>query len=115
MNIKANELRIGNFIREKDRRYEFQVTSGTFSFIETNKDFCEGIELTVKWLKLLGFERINFSGDTKDDYWGHTDLPKEYSFYLPYNHFSLYAGNVTIKYVHELQNLFFALTQKELY
>ncbi len=39
---------------------------------------------------------------------------KEFNYYLPYFELSTYVGNVKLKYVHQLQNLYFALTGEEI-
>jgi hypothetical protein len=84
-----------------------------------------GIPLTEEWLLKLGF--IKYSGRTKTWRNGRQFISKYYRHYSNVDYFSLtfhvmydmitlnnYNSRLDIKYVHQLQNLYFALTGKEL-
>ena len=107
--MKASELRVGNWVNNNEEDY--QITSATIAQIERGDATATPIEINEHWLSILGFrqESIDFwyrySGDeliiifdTDDnrikicDTW---KFPKR-------------------KYVHELQNLFYGITQLEL-
>nr|DAG72856.1 MAG TPA: hypothetical protein [Caudoviricetes sp.] len=65
-----------------------------------------GVELNEDWLLNLGFEKVNYTFWAKGLAVHNHDIV---SFYM------LYEQNRTyIKYVHQLQNLYFALTGEEL-
>jgi len=107
-----NELRIGNWVLI--HRTEIQMLEGDFSFRD---DFFSPIPLNDKWLLNFGFE----VDDINWEYWKELD-----KFSLMYDARSCvvyindgygYEGASipnTIKYVHQLQNLYFALTNEEL-
>lgn len=110
--MKANELRIGNLVQN--------VYKDTFGIShETLCDFANGyvnlkpIPITEEWLRKFGLNngsRLFI-----------TCVNKLIEFGFKYNH---YIGNsvlhlndiplVDIKYVHQLQNIYFALTNEEL-
>jgi len=107
--MKANELRLGNYAKDS--------VLGIIEIDSTDKIYhaenLEPIPLTEEWL-------VKFSFDPdKDDYLG-TSIVWEEDICI-YDHgdniYSLYRYNdqhVYIKYIHQLQNLYFALTGQEL-
>ena len=132
--IKSKELRLGNYIlgfyededgleENEDVLFEAicKVTSldcsGFLDFnIYVESDDCnvevyekfEGIELTEEWLLKFGFKRFPW-GLVKDNLLFKDDLKCSYLILQVANGFE-----VKVKYVHELQNLYFALTGSEL-
>ena len=119
--MKANELRIGNMINSygKDRLMEHNDFS-VFALYESKKEEppYNPIPLTEEWLLKFGFKRS----------------PANNSIYLPVPelkaeiHYEMFRKQLVcvlycstgsfipndIKYVHQLQNLYFALTGEEL-
>ncbi len=102
--MKANELRIGNWFIEKDEVKQFD---GDFYHLLG----CDPIPLNTNWLLKLGFEyndniglyqKDGFDVDIEDGVYCH--------FYL--NEYGDWYKD--IEYVHQLQNLYFALTGEEL-
>lgn len=117
--MKANELRIGNLFRYKDeprvkterRGNVYQIIPDDIVFIsEHDPDYIEPIPITEEWLLKLGFDKFSdrvFILDSFGYEFGHTCralLKNEDCVVL----FPL------IKHVHQLQNLYFALTGEEL-
>lgn len=115
--MKANELRIGNL-------YEFKgclCTININTFAEFNlhlKEF-QPIPLTEEWLLKFGFDnnrRLYLYGMA--DYFMSYDIMSDNSIFI-YNEVET-ANNESltmmghIKYIHQLQNLYFALTGEEL-
>jgi hypothetical protein len=111
--MKASELRIGNWIAHEptiDDWEEIIVRPGTIIQCEISPDSFMPIPLTEEWLLNLGL----------------TDLKRKNEKHFKFNDFVyvLDYGCVTyngviisrqdIKYVHQLQNLYFALTGEEL-
>jgi hypothetical protein len=107
--MKAQELRIGNWVRHKDIGLftikginphvdDYKVTTDSSWVYLKN---CKPIPLTEEWL-----ERFNWNP------------PKDIgvAFSLTTDEIHFVAGNYykTIEYVHQLQNLYFALTGEEL-
>ena len=114
--MKATELRIGNIINHITG--EITVKSDDFEHIE--KDPCEymGIELTEEWLNRLGFNGIAngkyFIGFNYCEYSVQKvgDIYNKWYFNHEFDKTKRITSN--IKYVHQLQNLYFALTGDEL-
>ena len=102
--MKAKYLRIGNLISKKDvvvtvdGRSIFDIWSLDYG------DIYKPIPLTEEWLLKFGFKQ-----NKEYKYW-------EFGKFIIDQNFTLCDIDikVTIKYVHQLQNLFFALTEKEL-
>ena len=123
--MNATELRIGNWVIYQDDvnkvRYEMEFNIGHFMGIfEGNYGPPEPIPLTEKWLKKFDF--IKYKNDTPY-YWAtgveaakfmrlYYDVDTEkgggFSLKLPRKFFT------KINHVHQLQNLYFALTGEEL-
>ena len=115
--IKQNELRIGNYIYSKETNEIQKITGITeehpffdaITFDYPNWDEIEPIPLTEELLLIFGF--------VKDGYW----FNYEFGFYSigisndPSGFNYVYDdGFITIYYVHEIQNLIFALSNQEL-
>ena len=119
--ITTSELRIGNFVMQHDyaignRQIEVcELDSSQVNYLD--QSYCEGIELTKDWLLKFGFE-LDVVGEwfEKNDFgiksdlsrfvWTTTTNDEEQE----ENYQELPACN----YVHQLQNLFFAITGQEL-
>ncbi len=114
MNI--TELRIGNLVYcvatnniqkitgiTEEHTY---VNSITFDYLEY--DELEPIDITEEWLISFGFEHSDFLQDfIKDSF--HLIITNNGKFISPD-----ICRSPELKYVHQLQNLYFALTGKEL-
>ena len=121
--MKASELRIGNYVRSNDVNMASYFTV-TASFLKQNENemscFIEEIPLTEEWLLKFGFiEYIDFGVKmgTYDKmplcgftYSIHT---KKVMIMHKGNSISHWL-NINIDYVHQLQNLYFALMGEEL-
>lgn len=120
--IKANELRIGNLIlrngfliEEKEKFKETTVTHNDITACYVDNTSFKPIPLTEEWLLKFGFEKDNDFGN-----W-HLSAYEIFSsgnrdFVYWYNHSSddYYSDVRKINTVHQLQNLYFALTGQEL-
>lgn len=111
--MNANELRIGNWVQIDDLPPE-QITTESFCMLEKygHWNLVKGIPLTPDWIERFGWNKTEY------DYWiGINDntyitcsekgtyIGEDNDTYIPLNH---------IQYVHQLQNLYFALTGTEL-
>jgi len=121
--IQANELRIGNWVLNKRYKsgYKMQIESigefglnvevgydGLNPIIDDDCGFneCEPIPLTEEWLLKFGFE-------IHED--GYITCSNGYQWILHLdNEFEFEALKIIVLYVHQLQNLYFALTNEEL-
>jgi hypothetical protein len=138
--IKANELRIGNLVFDNEDRLDntiFTVSrvelpeytdwndgdgySVTASKGDSNNYYSlkpAGIPLNEEWLVKFGFEKEE--ADAKgiavwDEFYHGTFLISNHGTGIEDYHFIAYEGEVVdVRFVHELQNLFFAIKGEEL-
>lgn len=126
--MKANELRIGNYVAIEHCRYgEPYLTIESIGLESVNYDFraysvgeIKPIPLTEEWLVKFGFKLYPTGSYCKDINYDlylaiiYSDTPKE----IWLNVYQDGVENTTIlkhiHYVHQLQNLYYALTGEEL-
>jgi hypothetical protein len=117
--MKANELRIGNLFTDSTNEINV-VRDGTFMAINDGIIECEPIPLTEDWLVKFGFIRdyhgnlymdINSIDTDERVLFLHWDDPHDEVWLLDEEH---NYEICSIQKVHQLQNLYFALTGKEL-
>ena len=111
--ITTQDLRIGNLVKYNGEFYairsfdELHVSFKPFDYI--GYDEIEAIEITEEWLLKLGYEKDGDFFRIKNTRLAEAFIFKEalsicvHSFWLKH-----------IKSIHQLQNLYFALTGKEL-
>ena len=113
--IEVQSLRVGSYYLYKGKEIKFDVSD--FNEINHNLlDLLEPIELTEEWLLKFGFEKdidswfYSFDYDENKETFKIFERAKEniYSI-IDVNNFG-----IEIKYAHRLQNIYFALTDKEL-
>lgn len=134
--MNANELRIGNLVYANRMINNEVVVINTIGYNPENKEYllstshfpyltlsqCEPITLTEEWLVKLGADiswmsgsvlvqfkinnKLRFVRSYSQDLIGNIELD------LRHDTFSL--NTKKIKYVHQLQNIYFALTGEEL-
>ena len=126
--MKAKDLRIGNYIDYKTER-EIVTMQISYEYIRLihngNKNF-KPIELTEEWLLKFGFEKSDnefytetFKGDNKSDYYFCIRINDNLCDLVicervdEINNYDLIVPKY-IQHVHQLQNLYFALTGEEL-
>lgn len=130
LKLKASELRLNNFIQNGVNK-TVEVVAGIekTNIVMTNFSaggpdyYWEGIPLTEEWLERFGFEKIQdgFFERFELKYWNNIKTI-EHTFSISLENFTDYNmaiwlegnTNVHIYTVHRLQNLYFALTGKEL-
>ena len=106
--MKANELRIGNWV---EASVQFQIDAKfIYEYSVVGGDY-KPIPLTEKWLVKFGFD--------KDGKMKGTGFLFRICFdeKAPYAYLETYGGGeykIEIEYIHQLQNLYFALTGEEL-
>ena len=114
--MKANELRIGNLVLFNNSIKP--ITSNNLCDIEFYTDskipYCKPIPLTEEWLLKFGFEKKEYE---KSQYREYEYILENFKYFrdrfwiVRCEECGRYAD---IKYVHELQNIYFALTKYEL-
>jgi len=117
--MKSTELRIGNII-ESRTKHPVKANWGTLRALENGEKTYFPIELNDDWFKKLGFFKDD--GYWKKDAYNDADgwdiiiriLDVRKFFSNEHLYYNYTNGIVKIKYVHQLQNLFFALTGQEL-
>ena len=122
--INEKELRIGNLVMfRKDKIVEVSNLGNLFETIETVNGLRYGsddineynpIALTAEWLEKFGFEKLT----DKNKGWKQTSFSLNNGRFIVNFDDGLLTVNFLIgseyKYVHQLQNLYFALTNEEL-
>ena len=116
--MEAKELRIGNFINHNNGFFvgPFTVNSIHISDLERDNAYAkeyEPIPLTEEWLVTLGFE---YRTDTGFDGWYSNPILGESIriFEVENKWYKYSSAHIVIKHVHQIQNLYFALTGEEL-
>jgi hypothetical protein len=111
--IQANELRLGNHIKYQDN-FKFIVKLEDFSDLYLGEDNIKDytpIPLTEQWLIDFGFENVSLGEWEKENIL----LDNEYTDKGIWNIVEeSQCLTINVKHVHQLQNLYFALTGKEL-
>ena len=108
--MKASDLRIGNWVyNNKDIEVDtYQIRNFSIGVYDLLP-----IPPTEEWLLKLGF--INFKNESELYQCGFLSIDKdkdEFYYQAIKNHYQERA--IRIDYVHQLQNLYFALTNEEL-
>jgi hypothetical protein len=115
--IKAEELRIGNFFYpDVDGDAYAKITAKDILELYSDPidDYYKALPLTEEWLIKFGFEKNTDNGclfKNIINYWNFILWEKSNYIDLIINKSSI---RLSIKYVHQLQNLYFSLTGEEL-
>ena len=123
-NLTATELRIGNWVFSKETNNIQKITGLTedIPFIDSitfdyqNYDEIEPIPLTEEWLLKFGFEKDGYNCEKPFFFYFEKNgirINNYYGYFLD-NPNERVGKRLFIKHVHQLQNLYFALTGEEL-
>ena len=133
--MKASDLRVNNYVSVKESElksflddYGLQGIENSFEVVSIDNVYlnilidgleceyylsdCEPIPLTEEWLKRFGFDFTPSEYYVKNDFscfFGFTDETAGKIIFA-----SNFKKRIIIKYVHQLQNLYHALTGEEL-
>lgn len=107
--MEARELRIGNYVSINN--VFFPLTEKRFARVLNKDTQVEPIPITEEWLEKLGFENGSIEINNENHLICET-LMDDDDFHWQYNFNN--EGLVFIEYIHQLQNLYFALTGEEL-
>jgi hypothetical protein len=117
--MKANELRIGNYVylKSKDKIYEISSGHDIEEISDAPENFdAKPIPLTEEWLLKFGFKKELDKSLSKGDIAIFLDKRFKTNLFLQENQesFKWYSYELKVEYVHQLQNLYFTLACKEL-
>ena len=110
--VKANELRIGNMLYSNLTERNFACSSEEIYNLsmDYNEENANYIELTEKSFLKAGFIHKNGYGRIHSKLKGNIFISECGSYYV----YQYYDIRIELKYVHQLQNLYFALCGEEL-
>ena len=110
--LTAQELRIGNYVVGASRGGFHQVDIGILDYINKHKSGYGRIPITEEWLLKFGFKFHGYNSQDMavhrrcDNVWIVKNIVTK-KYYLD-------EYDLEIKYIHQLQNLYFAITGEEL-
>lgn len=117
--MKANELRIGNYVKSLNTvctidcifRQQVEVSNNYEEWTPDLEDI-KPIPLTEDWLLKFGFNK----GEDIVGYCFFIELEniEDFTIHLQDGKLVYFYEDLELKYVHQLQNLYFALTGEEL-
>jgi hypothetical protein len=123
--MKANELRIGNWVYCTQDHCQIQITESDFQIAGQ----FQPIPLSEEWLLQFGFEKVVYDSD-QTGYGTEYHLKVNEDVFINYdddfsceifasknrmkNDFGIIPNWEMTKYVHSFQNIYFALTGEEL-
>jgi hypothetical protein len=118
--MKANELRLGNYVsrngflqedKETFNKTDIAVSHNDITACVVDSESFQPIPLNEEWLFNLGFIKKNGYGFIKKDLFGNLFYSVETKEHFMFQYYEL---RIKINYVHQLQNLYFALTGEQL-
>jgi hypothetical protein len=118
--MKASELRLGNWVEQPNDGVtrvtavlnDLQIKTET-GYVDK---YCRPIPLTEEWLLKFGFKDlpVNYMGFYEFKIGTFSIIREQDEYCFPYETYSGDNIDLEIKHVHQLQNLYFALTGEEL-
>lgn len=123
--IDKKDLRIGNSVSYKGEIWKVEELSDTAAHLSQHPLWVRGhydnlhpIPITEEALVKMGFEKDNYGGFKHKNLFSSFIKRPDYTFKSENVFYFLKVGDdkdePEIKYVHQLQNLYYALTQTEL-
>jgi hypothetical protein len=120
--MKASELRIGNYYNQFGN--ETKISWVNLKELESAPEgqiWCKPIDLTDEWLLRFGFEKKGHGFSDNIYYkqqewanWAYSVTISETGMVIKHGFMNQWSELKALNYVHELQNLYFALTGEEL-
>jgi hypothetical protein len=118
--MTAQELRIGNWVMFDNRIFQIDSIAIVFPTLNTDEfgigvvdwNNIKPVTLTEEWLIKFGFDRRGYTSSNGSKLVLHHKEPMYPNGRIYYNSWCI--KNELPQYVHQLQNLYFALTGEEL-
>ncbi|RKT01095.1 hypothetical protein [Chryseobacterium defluvii] len=133
--MNAKELRIGNYTRDKLNKTTYEINARSLLYLveceELQKEFSiEPIPISEEWLLNTGFDRINIPYIDSDEFENYQLYQKHDLIFMHLNsvvylvhigpaydesvQIYIVGDKYGLKYVHQLQNIYFDLIGEEL-
>lgn len=123
--MKATELRIGNWVKRDSQPDGFVIDARSIELCEMRPQEYEPIPLTAEWLERFGFEDVYSNknlyslsiisgGFAQIVSVGNTSGEISVALNIGSNDFSDFEASINLHHIHQLQNLYYSLTGKEL-
>jgi hypothetical protein len=114
--MEARELRIGNYFSTGQNDNIAKVTPNIIEALceSENRSWINPIPLTEEWLLKFGFQEICEKGSFEINRESFSLTYSEGKMWFCFGQFAEQSNTVPCKHVHQLQNLYFALTGEEL-
>ena len=116
--LRSRELMIGNFVKQKYDDKQIEIVNGAMIH---NAHMFYGIPLTEEWLIKFGFENKGHGSSDNIYYkqeeflnWGHRVIMSDIAIVLQHGFMNQWSELASLKYVHQLQNLYYSLCFEEL-
>lgn len=111
--MKVQELRIGSWIHSNVTHADWQIEQQSIELVFQQIDKISPIQLTEEWLLKLGFSDVGngFFQSPAPSCWNYNLKTNEIILFEDREGYGL---DIKVEFVHLLQNLYFALTGKEL-
>lgn len=114
-------MRVGNLIEWEDKVCSVNSLSKTRLSISypgvtrynVQFDEVKGIPISIRWLERLGFDNSNYKDIYENDRMGFMETDTGWQLYF-LTETNLHEEQIYYKHVHEIQNVFYALTKQEL-
>ena len=124
--MKAQDFRLGNLVMYEGKVYEIDSISKEFPTLNTPEfgigvvdwNNIQPIPLTQEWIANFGFKKRITIGHSVQYFIGENPITRDWLFdmlWLKGNDYPFYRnGYFKLEHVHQLQNLFYSLTNEEL-
>ena len=101
--MKPSELRIGNYVLDTIDKSRVRKLAANFFRVTDFEDVYEPVPLSYEWKNMLGVKITT----------GHNENGLEI-LYIKTAYCEVQCSYIYLEYVHQLQNLYFALSEREL-
>ena len=115
--MEANELRIGNLVFDNKINIVTEISKECFAYEYLFLEDYNPIPLTEEWLLKFGFEKAPLVDKYLKGYFTYDSKLKYFTYFTDIEdggYENIIIQKEKLKYVHQLQNIYFALIGEEL-